>query len=90
MRIEIRQEYDVWYVVQIFGVKTCFKISVKKSSTCYDRQKAIEMVKSKVKRETGHEVISCTTVDPFDNKTRAWKNEIIANRTYEELPPHAY
>lgn len=86
MRIEIRPYYDVWYVVRTFGVKACFKMNV----NCYDRRDAVDAVKMIVKQRTGHDVISCTTVDPFKAKTRAWKGEIISDRTHEELPPHAY
>ena len=78
--------HQVWYIVRVFGVKTCFKMTVK----AYDGKEAAELTKKIVKEKTGHDVLACTTVDPFSMKTRAWKNEIIANRSYEQLPPHAY
>lgn len=86
MSVEIRPHYTVWYTVMVFGIKTCFKMQVE----AYDRREAIEFAKKRVKEKTKHDVIDCTVVNPFAMNTRAWKNEIVADRTNQELPPHKY
>ena len=74
----------IWYLVEIRGVKTCFKTYVTNTS---DNQEAIGLLKKTVKRLTGRDVLDCTTADPFRLETRAWKKYIISNRSYDRMPP---
>lgn len=74
----------IWYLVEIRGVKTCFKTYV---TNTHDNQEAIGVLKKEVKRLTGHNVLECTTADPFRLETRAWKKYIISNRSYDRMPP---